>query len=247
MSDTVPGLIRGIEVLKLLEKSSPLNLEEISAETGFPKASVKRMLNSLIQLGLASKTESGKNYQALAKIVSTEGSEDSFDRQLEIALQQLAEKTGTTAEWFVPGKKAISLLRRHSPPEAEIHVKARTGSKREWNTELDSVAACSYALWNEAPEIKAKPSFKQYNREGCLIKITKKEAREMISKAKKSKVVPDTEFNVNGVKRLSAAVIHNDNLKGILTLAMPNIPAFKKLLPERKKLLVAAAKQLSNY
>ncbi|MHC4883670.1 MAG: helix-turn-helix domain-containing protein [Planctomycetota bacterium] len=246
MSDVVPGLVRGVNVLRVLQHGEGMSLDNLAAITGFPKASLTRMLNSLVQLGLAERNEEDRSYRALARLTPLGDEVECFDQELQMGLDELARATGVTAEWFVPSASAITLAQRSSAADALVRVLARVGFAREWNGELDSVAATAYALWEKAPKISTRPAFWHYDTEGERIPFPKDQWKKRIDAIVPAKPIRDMEFNPNGILRMACGVMRQGDLTGILTLAMPFVPGFEKRCKEREKALAALARQLTQ-
>lgn len=246
MPQIVPGLLRGLEVLGLLEDGEAQSLDTLAVQTGFPKASLTRMLNTLIHLGHVEKDGSTRTYRALARLTPLAEDGESYTRRIDAALRDLSAETGTTAEWFVPEARGVVLTRRASPPAAEVRVLARVGFCRAWNEELDAVAMIAYALWPEAPAIAARPAFWHYDDAGGRVPLRKAAALARIAAVAPGQPIEDVELNNHGVLRLACGVLQSGALTGILALAMPFFPGFRKELPARRTALAGAARRLAG-
>ncbi|MFA5689832.1 MAG: helix-turn-helix domain-containing protein [Kiritimatiellales bacterium] len=244
MKSSVPGLSRGIQVWKVLCEQGDASLDQITQRTGFPKASVLRMLQTLCDLQLIARDEKTGAYRATARIVFAAGAAPEFELRVQQALEKLSAELQVTAEWYEPGADGLLLVRRASPPDAEVRVKARAGFLRRWNDELDAVAVLGYAFYNAAP--KSRRGLWQYGSRGERVKIPAADAKEIISAAKRSGAAADENFNANGVKRTAAAVIRAGNLSGVLSLAMPFMPALDSEIPARTNAVRTAADELES-
>lgn len=223
MKTLVPGLYRGVEVWRKLCDAESASLDQLAGQTGYPKASVLRMLKTLCDLQLVERNEDGL-YRAVARIASSEGAGRDFDESVSRTLKNLSAELGATAEWFEPDVQGLLLTQRCSPPEVEVHVKARAGFVRQWDDELDAVAALGYAFYDGAPSGRARLT--TYGPQGQQLVLSAKEARERIEAARAG-VLADSCYNTNGVKRISAAVLRNGELSGVLSLALVFTPSLE--------------------
>jgi len=218
----VPGLARGIAILQLLLKDGPLKLEEASRLTGFPKASVMRILDTLSDLGLVGRDEITRRFSATVRLAPLGDQDKSFERRLSQTLDLMAQKTGQTSEWYVPEKAGLVLARRATPPTGELHVRARLGFVREWNGEIEAVVCIGRAWYGMAPSMRSKQW--TYGPSGKKIILTPSEAAEKVNTARKKGYSADSYYNGFGVRRTASPVLKDGVLIGILAVAQCYLP-----------------------
>ena len=245
MKSLVPGLSRGVQVWRVLCDQGEASLEQVTQRTGFPKASVLRMLQTLCALQLVDRSEQTGLYRATARIVYSSGPAPELEARVRRTLEQLSATLHVTAEWFEPGEEGLLLSMRESPAEAEVTVKARSGFMRKWNDELEAVASLGYAFWPAAP--KTRSSLWIYDPRGRRVKLTPAESKARIDKARATGTAVDTCYNSNGVKRIAAAVVRNGNLVGVLALACAFTPSLGLELDEKEKAVCLAADELRLF
>lgn len=240
-----PGLYRGIQVMHLLEKQDVgLTLKELSDQIGYPKASLLRILETLVVSGVAERREG--LYRAVVRMVPVLGLADGFTVQLKAALRELAETTGVTAEWFIPSPEGMLLIERYSDPQAELVVLARVGFCRKWNDELDSVIMQGYRFWKASPRLADEAELWVYDSAGQRLPIGSAKAVERIAKIKPGQIAEDYNVNTNGVLRMAGAVMRGQEFLGALSLAMPRLPQFDERKTQHKSVLQNAVNQLSQ-
>ncbi|MGL1894350.1 MAG: helix-turn-helix domain-containing protein [Spirochaetaceae bacterium] len=220
----VPGLYRGIQIWQLLNMSGELSLEQIRQNTSYPKASILRMLQTLIELKLVERDERTKNYKSLAAIARSNKNELDFKTKIQQCLEKLSLDLGVTAEWYEPWGNGLKLIQRSSPLESEIYVAARAGYIRKWFGELDSVTTIGYAFYGDSPNWDIGTDLWIYGPTGEKITLDNKTIKEKISFAKKSLLIVDSNYNDRGIKRLSMAISLGESFEGVITLAMVFTP-----------------------
>jgi DNA-binding IclR family transcriptional regulator len=120
----IPALARGISVLDLLgSHTGSLSLENLAKKTNIPKASLSRILETLVDAGLIERGQD-KRFYALARIIKRDKDHETFDRLLKKKLLFLAEQTGGTAEWYIPGDTGCLLMEQFAPPGCEVKLSA---------------------------------------------------------------------------------------------------------------------------
>jgi len=212
-----PSLARGIAVLRLLEKNIPLSLEEIYQKLGFPKASLFRILETLLSLNLIKKNSQNKYMSNVVLLTFTSPGDTKFENQLKQSLEFLAEKTKCTVEWYVPIHQGLLLLQRAEPQNIEVRVWAKIGFIREWIGELEAVACLGNAWCAQMPRLL--DGFWTYDLNGKKSYLTPDQVEEKIRKAASQGYVVDRVFNSNGVRRMASVVLWEERLKGIIALA----------------------------
>ncbi|MBW2057193.1 MAG: IclR family transcriptional regulator [Deltaproteobacteria bacterium] len=97
-SRLVSPLIRGMRILELLSREAPLSLEKISSQTGIPRTSVFRLLNTLEALGYAEREQiRGIDHWMLGlkllDLTSSKLSKLDLRKEVRRTMEELAEKT----------------------------------------------------------------------------------------------------------------------------------------------------------
>jgi DNA-binding IclR family transcriptional regulator len=212
-----PALARGIRILRLLEQRS-CSLDAIAREVKMPKSSILRMLDTLIGLGLVARDERTGSYAPLTMLVPVAaGAEKAWQQRLENTLTMLAESTGATAEWYVPGPQGMVLLQQAEPPQGEVRVRARAGFIRTFDGELDAVACLGHA-WFTVKEASSG-SFWTYDRQGRHRNLGQADVARRIALARECGSALDEHFNTNGVRRLACLIRRGNRPLGVLALA----------------------------
>ncbi|MEA2068863.1 MAG: helix-turn-helix domain-containing protein [Verrucomicrobiota bacterium] len=243
MKTLVPGLYRGVEVWRQLCATDTASLDQLSVQTGYPKASVLRMLKTLCDLQLVERRDDGL-YRAIARIAGFDGAEPDFEQAVFQTLEKLSITLNSTAEWYEPDAQGLLLTQRCSPPDVEVRVKARAGFVREWGHEIEAVAALGYAFFSAAPTSRAK--LWTYDTLGVKKFLSANDARERINTARRAGVLTDENYNNNGVKRIAAAVMRGGKLAGVLSLSMAFIPSLELKLSGMADVLRQAADELQQ-
>lgn len=199
--------------MRLLERKAESTLEQLSSQLPYPKPSIFRLLQTLAASGLVEKTP-GLRYRALQVLRPVRSSRPDFDQRLEEVMADLVEATSCTVEWFEGTEEGMA-LRRQRHPRKEVRVHARPGFVRHWNSELDSVLLVGFAFSPLAPVVGAMTG---YCKNGVVEKLSPKEARERIKRARLKRSASDGAYNRNGIRR-SAAGVFSPEWCGVLTVA----------------------------
>jgi len=240
-AQSAPALSRGVALLRLLGDGEPRGLEALNRATGIPKSSLLRLLETLESLALVRRGED-RLYRAAARIVPVRGAED-FSRRVDGALRRLAEDTGYTAEWYVPGEAGLVLIRRAAPADGEVGVLARIGFLREWRGELEAVSALGRAHFRPGG---SNAGYWRYERDGIPGKLSAEGAAEVVAAAAESGCAEDEHWNPHGVRRMAAVVTQDGRPVGVLALARHFTPAGRKNTQSDFRALRRQAARLST-
>lgn len=244
MKTDVPGLYRGIQVWKNLCGAGEASLDQLAGKTGYPKASILRMLKTLCDLQLIERDDSSGLYRPIARIAFANGTGPDVTKAVFRTLETLSSQLKVTAEWFKPSLEGLLLTQRAAPSDTEVQVQARTGFLRTWGAELDAVAVMGYAFYSETPPSRSK--LWSYDSQGEPLVLSATEARSRISEARLSRAAQDLHYNTNGVKRIAAAVIREGSLTGVLSLACAFTPSLKTQQTQFIKTLHQSATELQS-
>lgn len=118
----VPGLVRGVEILRLFNRQRPvIGPPDIARELGIPRSTVFRLAQTLEYLGLLEKTEGGRGYRLGIGLLSL-GFE--YLASMDIAemagphLDALRDETGLSAHLVVRDGAEVVVVRRASGTSA---------------------------------------------------------------------------------------------------------------------------------
>ena len=217
-----PALTRGIELLRLLGAAGPLTLDEAAKRTGVPKASLLRLLKTLEAEHLVARRDG--TYAAAATLVPLRGVAPRFEERVEDALAEIASTTGLTAEWYVPSKPGLVLVKRAEPPRAEVRVQASVGFLRAWDGELEAVAAVGLAFLKD--DKTAFGGHWTYVRDGVRGTLSPAGAKKHIARARRDGYVIDIVLNPNGVRRMACPVTGGEG-RGVIAAAGHFAPSKK--------------------
>jgi len=209
-----PALARGLHLLDLLQRLPGASLEQLAREVPYPKPSLFRLLQTLVDCGMVEKSPLLR-YFPLRTLQPFQPQADLFPARLEHLLKQLCSLTHSTVEWFVQSEQGL-VLDRQEHPDSEIRVFARPGFLREWQGEFDAIAMLGYAFAPLAPMYERG---RAYIRNGSWEALTPNRARLHIERARDKGVASDLAFNANGIRRTAAAIFAPD-WRGILSIAI---------------------------
>lgn len=210
-----PALSRGIFLLRFLEDGRRFSLEELAAETGWPKASVLRIMDALCDCGAVRRGAMDKKFSALLRLAPVKGSQ--FSEHVRAALHRLAETSGQTAEWYEVCEDGLLLSDRCEPQHAEVRVLARLGYLRPWVGELEAAASCGLAERREFYDADAE--YYVADGKGNNRVLSREESAQRIGDAEESGCCSDEEFNKNGVRRTACGIRCGGEFVGILAIA----------------------------
>lgn len=233
---------RSLEIMRLLSCGNPMTQLEIAKATGIPRTTVKRILETLERECVLSKCSERKYRPRLVLVPVSDDGE--FSLRLASVLQDLAQKSSHTAEWYLPSDEGMVLVNRCVPSNGEAGVHARIGYCREYDNEIDSVNALALA-WVCPSEQRSFRGHTGYTEPNVSQMLTPKEARARVEQAKESSVLADNTCNSNNVMRYSAVVFCGSSVRGIISLATLS-PAPAEQDPEFMALVQIAAQSLSD-
>lgn len=213
---SAPALSRGLVVLGLLGDGRSRTLEDIARATKLPKSSLLRLLETLAEMNLVARDDAAKQYRALARLVPA-GPEPSLDAVLPVVLERLARATRQTAEWYVPAREGMVLVRRAEAVGIETAVRASVGFNRAWVGELEAVCCVGWAFFRD--EEPSGSGFWAYVADGKRHNLTSAQAQQRIAEARQAQHLADTAYNSNGVRRAACVVLRSGKPVGVLAVA----------------------------
>lgn len=239
-----PALARGILVLQALgQESRGRRLEDLYKETRIPKASLLRLLDTLVAIGMVERMEDLR-YRALWGLHPIMKGQGSFRQERERALKSLSAAMGLSSEWYEWESGGLR-LREQVHPEGELRVQVPSGYIRKWGGELDAVAMLGYAFGRNVPPLPETLTLCQ--QDGITSTITRQEAEIHIQKAKESGYAEDMAFNRNGVLRQAAVVVQQGEPIGIVSVARPYRFGDPPVLETARGLLLRWVERLSKF
>ncbi|HWL51414.1 MAG TPA: helix-turn-helix domain-containing protein [Chthoniobacteraceae bacterium] len=209
-----PALNRGLALWMLLQEESPLTLEEMTARLSLPKASARRLLESLCRLGLIRRL-ADKRYEPLWALHSLRAPADRLREALAPRMAALCRESRHTVEWYEPTEEGLVLVLQELP-DTEVHVKARPGFLRTWGDELEATITLGHALIPGAPLPK---TMERHQENGVRRPLSPGAVASLLDEARQWKTATDNAFNTNGVRRAAVAMMEGERLLGVLALA----------------------------
>ncbi|GMR22373.1 MAG: hypothetical protein BMS9Abin37_0718 [Acidobacteriota bacterium] len=95
---TVKALTRGLEVLAAINELSPATVARLVEETGYPKATVIRLLQTLCREGYAEEIDGGRGYRVSYRSISLSRAL-STKRRYQLAAEQELRALGVKLKW----------------------------------------------------------------------------------------------------------------------------------------------------
>lgn len=240
MSSPAPALDRGIAVMQALQKENPLTLEQLSQLVDSPKSSLLRILSTLQQHGWV-KRNSQKQYVPMLHLTPLEQTQD-WETYLVERLSDLGRMLNLTVEWYQRKEEKAVITWRYEPENSPVHIRARVGFIRNSTGELDAVAQ----VLLKSTELKPGKDSWTYL-QGEKAPLSTAEVRKKLN-AISGRIVGDTEYNPNGVRRLAVSILNLDGtLRGIISIAESYTPKTDSLRIERMESLQGAADDLETF
>lgn len=243
-----PALERGLTILSLLEKHGALRLEDLSRSTGSPKASLLRYLHTLQELNIIEKIN--KTYRPLMKLTQTATSSVDLASKVHDTLYKLGERFTVTTEWYDlhhyyhHRDLFIELSQKYEARTCAVSLKAGIGYKRRLNDELEATTRCAVRNLNFNT---SHINYWQWAPAGD--EIVKQSVSDPESVLEQGKLFYDHHYNINGVRRLAAAVVNPDSgqLTGILCIAEHFRPGNNKTLNQKLEALRLEAEAIESF
>ncbi|OGV53650.1 MAG: hypothetical protein A2X49_06255 [Lentisphaerae bacterium GWF2_52_8] len=244
-SISVPGLANGLQVLRVLEDGREKTLQEISKKLSLPKASLFRILQTLRACGYVAKDEKNNSYRVLARLVPIKMRPQTFEGALIKVLDDLALRANFSTEWHIPTEEGMELSLRSERPGGEIIVRARVGQSLKWNqAELPSPLLVGLAFTGNDPFMEGRWIFGE---DGEMIDLSKKDLDCIISGIVAKGIAVDSNYNLNGVRRISVPFFNGNVFKGSISIATTYRPKLGANLDILAPLLKSAILELSRY
>ncbi len=209
-----PALTRGIRVLQYMDEDREYSLDELANSLDYPKSSLLRILDVLLDENLINRSFETKKYRPLTRLVAL--SEFHFETRLEKALESLASTTGLTAEWYEYSPDGMVLIRQKFPKGREAYVQAREGWLIKWDSILNAVNSLGIANFSPMTDFSR---LSYYSEDGHKTKVTKNLLKRQLQLAKSQGAVIDKFVNSCSVRRIAAVITAGSTVRGVIALA----------------------------
>ena len=196
MKQKAPALDQGIIVLQTLCSNGQMSLGEIAKATEISKATLLRLLDTLISHLWVQRHTDSKKYEALVQICSSDTTSKKANELIQAALDELAGESLCTVEWYLLCKDAAEIVLRSEPGNTVVSVMARIGYRRELPGELDAVARIAYAA--NAVKLKKNDGFSSY-KSGQIANIKTEEILRRIKSVNNKLITHDDYWNLKGL------------------------------------------------
>lgn len=110
----VTAVLRALEVLRVVNRSGLASIKVIHHETGFDKATIVRMLETLIHAGYVSADPKASGYRATGRVKQLSAGYAKYDKMAEICapiLEPLREAVGWPSDFAVRDDDAMMVVR----------------------------------------------------------------------------------------------------------------------------------------
>jgi len=229
--DPAPALARGLHLLKRLHRDGPSNLEQLAHGTGWPKASVLRLLQSLKSFGAVERDPGSKRYYHLMQLTPVPDQMNSLHKLCRSVIIQTAEKSLQTTEFHIFHNKELQMLDRADPPHiSSVNIKARVGWKRNLD-ELDALTQLVLAFSLTTNPKKPLPFWHWSNNEKRY--LSSPDVKRIIQEVRCNRMAVDLGINPNGIRRYAAPVLNSEN-KLLAVLAIAEEPPSFQAKPKKQ-------------
>ncbi|WEM41169.1 helix-turn-helix domain-containing protein [Photobacterium sp. DA100] len=220
---SAPACARGFWVLQCLTTArQPLTLEQLYQVSGVPKATLSRILDTLVQMEILHRHKD-KSYEAMRQLTAVTNADIAdFETTLKVEMTSLSKKCGHTVEWYEFSKNGM-VLQHSVSPILERRVWAKEGYVRNWLGEVDAVYLVGKAFSPMPVAVNETPW--RYETKGDRVILTDEDEADLIAKAKLKCCYADIMFNENGVRRGAVALSFLGKIRGVLAIAECWTPA----------------------
>ncbi|MHB1158202.1 MAG: helix-turn-helix domain-containing protein [Phycisphaerales bacterium] len=219
-TDPAPALGRGLAMLELLHRQGACSLEQLAADSGWPKSSVLRLLQSLVVAGAASRDPQTLSYRALMRLVPVDSADRRLKRHCAASMAALGAACGHTVELHRYDATGLEMIDRQEPPppdvmQAVVRAVARVGWRRPLD-ELDALTQVACALG----DVPVKGASLWYWDKGKRREISADRARRVVTETRRRGGAVDLGVNEHGIRRYAAPLLDADGkLIAVLAIA----------------------------
>ena len=228
-----PALAKGLQVIQVLQLHDAMILEELAVITAIPKASLLRMLDTLLMLKFIERDATTRKYRTIVRLITDNDNNRDREQLIHDALVELSATTGLTTEWYIPNFEGAVIVDRVEPADRAVKVVAKIGFIRQLTGEFEAVARLAIANRD-----KFKPGINNYwlYKAGKKEPLVEQEFKQLLIDASSQGYCIDGEYNNNGIRRMAGAVKEdNGKLCGIITLAESFTPDAERCRQARLK------------
>jgi DNA-binding IclR family transcriptional regulator len=247
MKYKAPAVHQAIEILELLMDSGPLTLGQIAEITGFSKATILRLLDTMETHAWVGRNLDCKTYEPLVVIRSKHDPAQRLESLIQRQLDALCSATNHTVEWYHLRKDYAEIVQRCEPIDRAVSIRAKLGFRRNYTTELDAVVCVAMASGDIDCREKEPDNGYVIYKFGQQTHISLDESLELVSHAGDGLMTYDNEWNGNGIRRHAVGVKSpNGSLAGILAVATSFTPQADSEIKKVNNSLQACAKKLAK-
>lgn len=207
--DPAPALGRGLALLELLHRQGACSLEQLAADSGWPKSSVMRLLQSLVVAGAAARDPQTLAYRALMRLVQVDSTDRRLKQHCAASMAALGAACGHTVELHRYDATGLEMIDRQEPPppppdvmQAVARAVARVGWRRPFD-EMDALTrvACAFG------DVPVKGASLWYWDKGRRRKISADRARRVVAETRRRGGAVDPGVNEHGIRRYAAPLL----------------------------------------
>ncbi|MEM1211040.1 MAG: helix-turn-helix domain-containing protein [Planctomycetota bacterium] len=222
--DPAPALTRGLSLLRRLGEGGAKTLEELARESGWPKTSVLRCLQSLERMGAVRRDPMDRRFSAVVRLMRADeaSARAALVERYAGELRRLAEGSGQTAELHAWDGAVLTLIDRREAASAEVTAIARVGFRRDL-LELDALTQCvmGWAGWRPG---KGQRQW-AWDR-GVMQWLTRRAVDGVVEGVLQRGGAIDLGINPHGVRRYARPLLYEGGaLEGVLAVAQVCGPA----------------------
>ncbi len=205
--DPAPALTRGLRLVAILSSEGACSLDRLAKITGWPKASILRLLQALINAGVAERETSTKRYRTLLKFIPGDSRAQRMREKCRNHVTWLATCAKQPVEVYAHTTGGMTMIDRAAPEQAPLPIVARLGHTRP-RFELDAVNQIYLALIIK--DMNPTGSYHAYFREKKST-VPAHTVTEILEQVAKRGVSIDLEVNRNHVRRFAAPIYNKSS------------------------------------
>lgn len=231
-------------MLRHLNREGACSLDRLARTSGWPKASVLRLMRSLEAADAAARDPVSKRWRSLVRLIAGDTREAVLRRRCGEAVAWLCQAATHTAEVYAVTERGLEMVDRAEPEDVEVVVRARIGFVRPWD-DVDAVVQLGLAFGGTRPASRTA-SRPRVDRLGERLALTKTALGTMLATVRQGELAVDEHANGNGVRRFAAPLFDAaGGMVGVITVAVAGAEAADRHHDARLlRLTVSAAKRV---
>jgi DNA-binding IclR family transcriptional regulator len=202
--DPAPALTRGLRLVAILSSEGACSLDRLAKITGWPKASISRLLQALINAGVAERETSTKRYRTLLRFIPGDSRAQRLREKCRNHVTWLATCAKQPVEVYALSAEGMTMVDRAAPELAPLPVVARLGHTRP-RLELDAVNQIAIACAQDG-NIPALNYYASADHKKCV--LTPDAVQRIIQTVRKRGIAADIGVNRNHVRRFAAPLMN---------------------------------------